>query len=139
MRHCRFLYAIGNGLIRNFYMCSNNVKIKLFQSYCCNIYTGQLWYKYKASTMNKVKVAYNTMFRMLLNVPRYQNGSNYSASGLFAQHCVVSFQALLRKLIYSFEVRVSLAENKVLRYFSDTNVRFRSELWEHWSRQLRPS
>ena len=34
MRQCRQLYACGNVLFRKFYMCTNDVKIKLFSTFC---------------------------------------------------------------------------------------------------------
>ena len=43
MRQCRQLYAQGNALARRFHMCSDNVKVTLFRSYCSSLYTSQLW------------------------------------------------------------------------------------------------
>ena len=37
------IYAQGNALIRKFYMCTENVKIALFKSYCTTLYTSTLW------------------------------------------------------------------------------------------------
>ena len=34
------IYAKGNALIRKFYMCTENVKIALFKSYCTTLYTS---------------------------------------------------------------------------------------------------
>ena len=34
------IYAQGNALIRKFYMCTENVKIALFKSYCTTLYTS---------------------------------------------------------------------------------------------------
>ena len=34
MRKCRQFYAQGNALARRFHMCSDNVKVTLFRSYC---------------------------------------------------------------------------------------------------------
>ena len=45
MRQCRQLYAQGNA--RRFHMCSDNVKVSLFHSYCSSLFTSQLWWKYK--------------------------------------------------------------------------------------------
>ena len=42
MRQCRQLYARGNVLLK-FYMCTNDVKIKLFSIFCSSMYTAQLW------------------------------------------------------------------------------------------------
>ena len=134
MRHCRYLYAVGNSLIRKFHMCSTQVKIKLFQTYCCNIYTGHLWINYKLSTINKAQVAYNTIFRKLLNVPRFSNGQSYSASELFVQNNVITFKALLRKTVHSFQSRIDSEQSShtILLYIVRSNHKIRSKIWSFW-------
>ena len=37
MRQCRQLYAQGNALARRFHMCSDNVKVTIFRSYCSSL------------------------------------------------------------------------------------------------------
>ena len=37
------LYVQGNVIARKFYMCTENVKIKLFTTYCICLYTARLW------------------------------------------------------------------------------------------------
>ena len=83
MRHCRYLYAVGNSLIRKFWYCNLTVKLKLFKIYCGNVYSGQLWSNYSAASISKVTTAYNTILRRLLNIPRFQDGVSYSASAMF--------------------------------------------------------
>lgn len=39
----RKLYGQSNMLVRKFSMCSESVKIKLFQSFCSPLYMAQLW------------------------------------------------------------------------------------------------
>ena len=53
MRQCRQLYAQGNALARRFHMCSDNVKVTIFRSYCSSLYTSQLWWKYKVNSIRK--------------------------------------------------------------------------------------
>ena len=72
MRHLKYLYAIGNTLIRKFFFCSRFIKLKLFRTYCMNIYTGHLWVNYKPVTMKKLNTAYNSILRRLLGIPRFQ-------------------------------------------------------------------
>ena len=82
MRQCRQLYAQGNALARRFHMCSDNVKVTIFRSYCSSLYTSQLWWKYKVNSIRKLYVvSYNNAFRMLFMLPR-----DCSASGMFALH-----------------------------------------------------
>ncbi len=51
LRQCRQLYAQGNTLARNFFMCSDTVKINLFRTYFSSLYTSQLWWCYKDATI----------------------------------------------------------------------------------------
>ena len=57
MRQCRQLYAQGNALARRFHMCSDNVKVTLFRSYCSSLYTSQLWWKYRVNSIRKLYAA----------------------------------------------------------------------------------
>ena len=49
----------SNMLIRNFMTCSTDIKIKLFQSFCCNLYCAQLWYISNKAAVAKMRTAYN--------------------------------------------------------------------------------
>ena len=69
----------------------------MFRSYCSSLYTSQLWWKYKVSSIKKLYVAYNNAFRMLFRLPR-----DCSASGMFAVHNVMSCPALVRKFVFGF-------------------------------------
>ena len=67
----RQLYARANVLARKFYMCTDEVKILLFRTFCCNLYTCQLWWNFTQTAMRKINVAYNNVFRMIMQQPRY--------------------------------------------------------------------
>ena len=82
---------------RRFHMCSDNVKVTIFRSYCSSVYTSQRWWKYKVNSIRKLYVAYTNAFRMLFMLPR-----DCSASGMFAVHNVMSYTALVRKLVFVF-------------------------------------
>ena len=83
VNNCRYLYAVGNSLIRKFWYLNLTVKLKLFKIYCGDGYSGQLWSNYSAACISKVTTAYNTILRRLLNIPRFQDGVSYSASAMF--------------------------------------------------------
>ena len=138
MRQCRYIYAVGNTLIKRLSFCSAFIKKKLFRTYFSNFYTCQLWYSYKRASINKVKVAYNSMFRRLLGVPRYVEGQgNYSASNLFVTNNITTFDALLRKRAYSFKVRHELAENRYLCAIGSNRFAY-TYMWQVWEPRLRP-
>jgi len=41
-RQCRKLYAQGNTLVRQFHMCTSDVQVNLFRTYCTPLYTAHL-------------------------------------------------------------------------------------------------
>ena len=49
----RQLYARANVLARKFYMCTDEVKILLFRTFCCNLYTCQLWWNFTQTAMTE--------------------------------------------------------------------------------------
>ena len=131
IRHCRFLYTVGNSLIRRFWFCDIRIKLKLFTMYCGNMYTGHLWHNYKVHSLNKVKTAYNSILRRLLNIPRVENGKSYSASSLFVQHNVLNFSALMRKHLNGFRQRLETCSHPSIHYLQGIN-RISSEWWCHY-------
>ena len=54
MRQCQQLYARGNVLLRKFHMCSMDVKVKLFNTYCSPMYTAQLWWNHTAYSFHRL-------------------------------------------------------------------------------------
>ena len=123
MRQCRQLYAQGNALARRFHMCSDNVKVTIFRSYCSSLYTSQLWWKYKVNSIRKLYVAYNNAFRMLFMLPR-----DCSASGMFAVHNVMSCPALVRKLVFGFYKRVKASQNSIVQAICASDIWWTSSI-----------
>ena len=133
MRHCRYLYAVGNSLIRRFSSCSLAIKLKLFTVYCGSIYTGHLWVNYEAQVLNKIKVAYNSILRRLLHIPRHVDGVSYSASNMFVTHNVPNLPCLLRLRYSGFASRITSSHNSILIHLGDMN-RVSSSWWSHYRR-----
>ena len=82
------------------------VNLTLFRTYCSPLYTSQLWWI-------KLYVAYNNGLRILLNIPRYHNGVNYSASQMIVQNDVPNCATIIQKLVglYSFIGRLHASKN----------------------------
>ena len=102
MRQCQQLYARYNVLLRKFHMCSMDVKVKLFNTYCSPIYTAQLWWNHTACSFQILNVCYNNILRRLLRRPRF-----CCASGLFAECGIPNRKAVIRNLIYKFITRLN--------------------------------
>ena len=75
MKLTRSLYARANSIIRKFSGASLTSKIVLFKAYCTPMYGCQLWSSVFQYYLNKLKVAYNDGFRLLLNEPRWCSAS----------------------------------------------------------------
>ena len=132
LRQRRKLYAQANMLCRKFSMCSISVKISLFKAYCTPLYTAHLWSKYKANSMQKLKVAYNDAFRLLMREPRW-----HSASQLFVTLGVPTCPALLRNLMYKFICRLDKSDNSIIVVLTnplESTVRYSSR--RHWRNSL---
>ena len=80
MCQCRQLYARGNVLLRKFYMCTNDVNIKLFSIFCSSMYKVQLWWNHSVYSIHRLHICYNNVFRRLLGLPKY-----CSASAMFEE------------------------------------------------------
>ena len=96
-------------LIRKFGNCSPDVKVTLFRTYCTPLYTAQLWWNYYGYSMNKLRVAYNDIMRLLLKLPRW-----HSASQIFANVNVPACQDVIRNLIFKFMCRLDKSNNSVV-------------------------
>ena len=94
LRHLHNFYARSNSIIRKFHHCSVGVKLRLFHAYCCTTYCCQLWVYFNKGSYLKTKVAYNNIHRRILGYNRRD-----SASSMFANNAIDTFNALLRKNI----------------------------------------
>ena len=107
VRQTKKLYIQGNMLFRKFFHCSEPTKIQLFNSYCASLYTPHLWFNYSSEIMRKLKVAYNNIFRLLFNEPKYCR-----ASYMLVCRGVPSLGEIIRKCIYSFQKRLFVSSWK---------------------------
>ena len=112
------MYCRSNMLIRNFTLCSTDIKIKLFQSFCCNLYCAQLWYNVNKTRITKMRTAYNKGLRRFL---QYKLDSfEYSASEMFVTNNVDPFDVLIRKSLHSFYTRLMNCDNCIIQCLSDS-------------------
>ena len=81
-KEIRSIYARGNMLDRNFKFCSDEVKRRLFISYCTRLYCCSLWCCFSPKTLLKLKVAHNSILRQFYKL---QGGPGTSISHHFLQ------------------------------------------------------
>ena len=127
-RHVKAIYSRGNILVDRFRNCSTNVKNYLFRAYCSNAYGCQLWATYRKPMYQKVKVAYNDVYRKLLNIRRGE-----SISTVYVSHNIDSFCVLLRKLVYSLKCRLCSSENELIKSVMHVSVFGNSKLSTKWN------
>ena len=129
-RQRRKLFIQGNTLIRKFYMCSIDVKIELFRSYCSSMYTSQLWARYTGNAIRKLYTAYHNSLKILIGVSTREENSP-----ICADLNVKSCPALIRNLISKFMTRLNASENDIITAICRSSCYYTSPMWKHW-RQL---
>ena len=109
LRQMRMLYARSNRLVRLFHSCSRNVLIELGRSFCGYFYCSYLWTHYNKASFSKIRVAYNDLYRKILHVSRRS-----SASAMFVNNNIPTFECLIRRNIFSFTSRLKLSTNLLI-------------------------
>ena len=131
LRQTRCIYARGNVLIKNFVMCSNEVKSKLFKSYCSTFYCSHLWSSYYAVPFKQLHTAYNRVFRSLFQFDRYS-----SVSQKCIEYGVDSFSVLIRKAIFSFRTRLLSNDNPIIKAITSSTFYLSCLLTKKWNKLL---
>jgi retron-type reverse transcriptase len=126
-RQTRNICIRANMLVRKFSMCTEDIKIKLFNSFCQNLYCAHLWTFFDKKSLEKLRVTYNNALRMLLRQPKF-----CSASGLFVSANISSFREMMRKYVYGFRQRIAESSNCVIRAVSDSFSAYGSRLSGRW-------
>ena len=109
-RQVRYMYGTANRLRSCFSKCSAPVKNLLFRSYCMSMYGCQLWSSFLCSSIKRIRVAYNNSFRILHGIPRY-----ISAREKQVCNDITTFDALIRKSVYSFINRCLCSTNSLTK------------------------
>ena len=114
-RQKRKIYGQGNTLIRKFSMCSLDVKVMLFRTYCTPMYCAQLWCRFRPSSnrrgaLSKLYVAYHSILKLLIGISKYERNSP-----IFVHLNVPTCAAVIRNLIYKFKCRVDQSKNPILQ------------------------
>jgi len=131
LRQVRGLYARCNTVLRKFKDCSFDVKKHLFQTYCTNFYCAQLWCNYSKQAFNKVKVAYNNVFRFLFKYDR-----RCSTSQMLITNNVLNFDSLMRKCIFNFRNRVNMSSNSLLTTLKCNTLILSGAMCNRWTCSL---
>ena len=126
LRQMRTLYARSNRLLRIFHGCNTKVLIELGRSYCGSFYCSYLWTQFNKSTISKIRVAYNDLYRKILHVSRRS-----SASEMFVKNNIPNFESLLRKESFSFTSRLKCSSNAIISTIESCWI-LKYVIWKPW-------
>ena len=70
-RQVCYFCETANRLKTCFYYFLTKIKTVLFRTYCSSKYACQLWNKFLSSSLKRIRVAYNNLFRFLHELSRY--------------------------------------------------------------------
>lgn len=130
-RQIRSIYSRGNILIRRFKHCSDDVKLKLFRSYCNSLYCAQLWCQFKCETVRKLQTAYNRVFRNLMKLKQ-----DISISAYCTTSNIDTLTVIWRKLIFSFRKRVLESNNTLISAIVNSLMFLDSRITRVWCKKL---
>ena len=92
------------------------------------MYCSSMWFDSTVASMKKLKIAYNNGLRRLLNLPKYS-----SASEMFVNLNISSFNELLRKFVFSFKTRIIESDNSLVNGIVTSTISLFSSIWAWWS------
>ena len=131
-RQINFIYARGSTLIRNFDKCSQLVKVILFRSFICNVYCSHLWYNYTQRSLSSVVTAYTNIFRRFFHLPRYADGTVYSATAMLHDLGLPTAREIIATNATSLYRRIRTSTNTILVAFVDSDLFDRSVIRRSW-------
>ena len=124
----RKYYANANMVLRKLSYCSPDVKCCMFKSYCITMYCSSMWFDSTVTAMRKLKIAYNNGLRRILYLPKYN-----SASEMYVNLNLPSFDELLQRFVYSFKSRIQDSCNSLVNAIVKSSVLLFSKIWVWWS------
>ena len=130
-KEIKLLYGRGNKITRLFNHCTDKVKVELFKTYCTSFYCAALWSNFNISSMRRIKVAHNTIFRMLMKETRFT-----SASRLFMEFNVPNLDVICRKLSFSLYKRSLQSDNTLVKGIVNSLYFVLSALFKQWTKQF---
>ena len=122
IRQTRCVYARGNLLTKTFRHCSEDVKVKLFKSYCTSFYCCYLWAKFHYKCRGKLVLGYKQIFRSFFHCNLLGTTSH------IINVTIDSYDVILLTCIYSFNTRLNSSDNIIVvtivnaLYFRSTHI-----------------
>ena len=130
-RQRKKIYAQGNSILRKFYMCSIEVKVMLFKSYCTSLYTAHLWTNYSNKALNDFYIAYHNVMKLFIGLPKREHNRP-----LCVNHEIPYGPALMRNYVFKFMCRLERSENSILRTINNSDCKYESNIRNKWKELL---
>ena len=89
-----------------------------------------MWFDSTVTSMRKLKIAYNNSLRRVLNLSKCN-----SASEMFVNLNILSYDQLLRKFVCSFMSRIQDSGNSLVNGIVKSFLPLFNEIWAWWSVQ----
>ncbi len=129
-RQVRCVYTRGNVLVKTFRHCSDDVKLKLFKSYCTGFYGCTLWAKFTDSCKHKLVVAYKQIFRNIMKCQKL------GTTGQMLKWNVVPYDVIIGKLIYGFKMKLFLSDSFIVQSILRSLHFYSTVLYKQWNKVL---
>ena len=100
--------------------------LTLLRTFCSPMYTAQLWWNCTVASIRKLHVAYNNVFHLLLNQPKY-----CSASIMFVEYHVPDSKPVIRNRVYKFMWRLDASYNKLVIAIINSDIKWQSRIRQH--------
>ena len=105
------LFVRTNILLRRFCKCTKLVKVALFKSYCLCMYDTALWKRYNATTISKLRSAYNKCIKIFFGFRRRDSMTN-----VLFQLGLPSFDTIIHNASFSFLRQSSMCNNRLVKH-----------------------
>ena len=134
MKEVRNLYSRGNTIIKQFKYVDEEVKLVMFKCFCYPIYCSSLWNNYRISSMSRLRVGYNNIFRRLMGIKHWNMDLERveSMSRIYEEKGVKSFPELYKYSSLSCMNRILNSGNILLQTLLASDAHIYSRQWAHW-------
>ena len=131
LRQRRQLFAQANTILRRFHMCTIDVKLTLFRSFCSSFYNSHLWWSFKSSTFSKFNISFHNILKRFLGLSKFVSTSLICT--LYNVHCC---SAVLRKHRFSFLCRLQVSDNPLVESVFNSDLYYTSNIRRYLSHSL---
>ena len=112
---------------QQFSKCSLEIKNYLFKHFCMPFYESHLWCNYRKYNFSRLRVAYNDSYRILHHIPRCVSARNHQV-----QSNIDTFDALIRKYIFSFTNRCINSQNIFIMSLMSSDLWYKSFYYQYF-------